>query len=150
MAPSLKEFAEQSPCLCFQLRKASRAITQVYDQMLRDTGLTACQVMILNVLVEIGSLPVTSLAEAMATDRTTITRNLQPLQRKGWVKLHKGKDRRSRVVSLTGGGTKAVRRTDPVFRTFREKLHTHLSEARLQALCQELAQTISTIQNFSL
>ena len=150
MDVSFKEFADQSPCLCFQLRKASRAITQVYDQMLRTTGLTACQMMILNVLSQIGALTVTALAEAMATDRTTITRNLQPLQRKGWVKLQKGKDRRSRLVGLTAAGSKAVRRTEPIFRDFQKKLHAHLSEARLQTLCQELAQTISTIQQFSL
>ena len=145
----LKSFAEQAPCLCFQLRKASRAITQVYDHMLRDIGLTACQMMILNTLHEMTHLTVTELAEAMATDRTTITRNLKPLERKEYVCIQKGKDKRSRDIHLTPAGEKVMIQAGPIFQSFQKKLHQEIGNAELQSLCEDLRLTISKIQQFS-
>ncbi len=74
-------------CTCANLRKAARAVTQVYDQALRPTGLKATQFTMLATLSNRGDLPLSRLAEALVMDRTTLTRNLKPLVGKGLVRI---------------------------------------------------------------
>ena len=79
-----------SICACANLRKATRAVTQVYDAALRPSGLKATQFTLLATLATLGDPPLTRLAEAMVKDRTTLTRNLKPLIAKGSVRVAEG------------------------------------------------------------
>ena len=84
---AIESFANESPCICFNLRKASRAITHIYDGMFKHIGITASQAAILFALQTVGPMTISELAMAMATDRTTITRNLKPIDREGLVHI---------------------------------------------------------------
>src|SRR5689334_16622792 len=91
-------------CACFNLRKAARAVTQIYESALEPSGLKATQISLLVALALRGPLPLTRLASSLVMDRTTLTRNLMPLRKKGWIANERGPDRRERSVALTRAG----------------------------------------------
>jgi DNA-binding MarR family transcriptional regulator len=99
--------AKESLCNCGALRKASRRVTRIYDEALAPVGLGSSQHTILAELARWTEQPPTlwELAEALVMDRTTITRNLRPLERDGYVTVHSSDvDRRSKRVALTAAG----------------------------------------------
>ena len=91
-------------CACFSLRKAARAVTQLYDDALKPARVLATQLPLLATSARLERATVTKLAEAMVMDRTTLTRNLRPLERDGLLRTEPGADRRVREVSLTKKG----------------------------------------------
>lgn len=95
-----------APCTCFKLRRAARRVTQVYDRHLQPTGLRITQFGLLARLRG-GPLGMTQLADRMGMDRTTLTRNLRPLERLGYVTVDQGEDRRTRSVAITQAGRTA-------------------------------------------
>jgi DNA-binding MarR family transcriptional regulator len=96
---------ETQDCNCFALRSAARHITQLYDQFLAPSGLRSTQFSILAKLRRLGPLTINELAKAMVTDRTTLGRNIQPLQRDGWIKIEPtASDRRAKKLHLTKTG----------------------------------------------
>jgi DNA-binding MarR family transcriptional regulator len=122
-----------SACNCLALRQAARHVTQFYDQLLTPSGLRATQYSILARLNRKGAMTINALAAELVMDRTTLGRNIRPLQRDGLVAIGPGKfDRRSRELRLTPAGearfqaalkgwTKAQARFERVFGARRAK-----------------------------
>lgn len=103
-------------CSCFNLRRAARRVTQVYDHELASTGLKATQLSLLALLRGDNTgkgIAITRLAEKLGMDRTTLTRNLGVVERDGMVTVRTGDDTRSRLVVLTKAGREAVNRAIP-------------------------------------
>ena len=97
-------------CNCLALRQAARHVTQFYDHFLAPAGLRATQFSILARLQRLGPMTISALAADLVMDRTTLGRNLQPLEREGLVAVVKGRtDRRSREIRLTDTGTERLR-----------------------------------------
>ena len=104
-------------CNCFSARKAARHITQVYDTILAPSGLRSTQYMILAVLNERGPLSVNELADVMVMNRTTMGKNLRPLERDDLVTVSVSDlDRRSRTIALTRHGSKMLDRAYPLWK----------------------------------
>ncbi len=103
-------------CTGAALRKAARRLSQFYDDALRPTGLKLTQYSVLVTLAYAEDPSITDLADRLMMDRTTLTRNLQPLKKAGWVRLGRGGDARSRAVELTPEGRQVLRRAAPVWR----------------------------------
>ena len=99
---------EFDSCTCLNLRKATRAVTQFYENLLEPTGLKITQLPILAEAATLGPVTMTKLSERLVMDRTTLTRNLQPLVRMGFIKVRAGEDRRARLVSVTQEGLEAL------------------------------------------
>ena len=116
-----KEIAECRECACFNLRKAARIVTQIYDGALRPTGIRATQFALLVHASVMGPVPLTKLAEAMATDRTTLARNLELLWKEGLLTIENGKDRRSRIINITDGGLKKLAEAYPIWKRTQEE-----------------------------
>lgn len=96
-------------CNCFAVRSAARHVTQLYDQFLAPSGLRANQFSILAKLDRLGPMTINMLAEAMVTDRTTLARNLKPLQRDGLINIEASPtDRRAKELHLTKTGMKRL------------------------------------------
>ena len=96
-------------CNCFAVRSAARHVTQLYDQFLAPSGLRANQFSILAKLDRLGPMTINMLAEAMVTDRTTLARNLKPLQRDGLINIEASpSDRRAKELHLTRTGMKRL------------------------------------------
>lgn len=92
-------------CNCLALRQATRHVTQFYDQFIGPLGLRATQYSILARLARKGAMTINALAAELVMDRTTLGRNIRPLQRDGLVAIAPGKlDRRRKELKLTRSG----------------------------------------------
>jgi DNA-binding MarR family transcriptional regulator len=93
-------------CNCLALRQATRHVTQFYDGFLVPAGIRATQYSILARLNRRGAMTINALAADLVMDRTTLGRNIRPLQRDGLVAIGPGKsDRRRKELRLTSSGT---------------------------------------------
>src|SRR5713226_8840642 len=96
-------------CTCTALREAARYVTQLYDQHLAASGLRSTQFSILTRLKELGPTTINALANAMVMDRTTLGRNILPLQRRRLILVKRGEgDARRRELHLTTAGLARV------------------------------------------
>ena len=106
--PTARPAARQD-CNCFAVRSAARHVTQLYDQFLAPTGLRVTQFSILAKLKRRGPLTVNALADDMLMDRTTLGRNIQPLERDGLIRIEPSpSDRRAKEIHLTKAGDKRL------------------------------------------
>jgi DNA-binding MarR family transcriptional regulator len=109
MAP--EPFADPANCNCLAVRQAARYITQFYDQHLAAAGLRATQYGILAKLKHHGQMSINELAAQLVMDRTTLGRNIRPLERDGLVAIEPDPaDRRSKVLHLTNTGRARFKR----------------------------------------
>lgn len=113
-----------TPCVCATFRKASRALTLLYDSYLRPAGLRVTQYSLLRNVLAREPVSVNRLAKATVTDRTTLTRNLRVLQQGGLIRIREGEDRRSREVTVTPRGREAVAKATPCW----ERAQAHVVE----------------------
>src|ERR1700730_3882453 len=96
-------------CNCLAVRQAARHITQFYDQFLAASGLRTTQFSILAKLRRLGPMSINALAAEMVMDRTTLGRNILPLERDGLIKIEPAvSDRRSKELHLTRAGDRRV------------------------------------------
>lgn len=128
-------------CVCAKLRKATRATTQIYDAILRPSGLRVTQFTLLVATRLIRTAPVTRLAKELGIERTTLTRNLRLLERQGLIRVRPGRDRRVREVVLTGRGLEALARAVPLWRRAQARVARALGGARLRRLQSDLTTT---------
>ena len=109
MAP--ETWPKADVCNCLALRQAARHVTQFYDQFLADTGLRTTQFSILAKLRRLGPLSINALAKEMVMDRTTLGRNILPLERERLITIVRGRsDRRSKELQLTEAGLARLRK----------------------------------------
>lgn len=125
-------------CTCFNLRKATRALTQVYDEALRPTGLGANQVAVLSVVKEMGPIGMGDLAAALVMDRTTLTRNLKPLLDANYVASTEGEDRRRRLIALTSKGLRVLTDAVPLWQEVQTRVSNTLGQNRWAGLLKDL------------
>jgi DNA-binding MarR family transcriptional regulator len=130
-------------CACFNLRKAARAVTQLYDAALAPSGVRATQLSVLVALSLAERAPLSRVAEALVMDRTTLTRNLRPLQRRGWVRIEPGEDRRERTLCLTEDGRAALAAAMPHWQRAQARVLAEIGAARWTDLLTDLHGLIS-------
>jgi len=133
-------------CTCFNLRKAARAVTQLYDGFLRPVNLRATQLSLLTVVERAGRISITRLAEVAVMDRTTITRNLEPLEREGLVRIEPGADARVREVSLTRAGRDRLAAALPHWERAQAHVTGRLGAGRTQRFLSDLSAAIAAAQ----
>lgn len=102
-------------CVCAALRQVTRAVTHIYDEALRPSGLRAMQFSILMTIRGHGEATVTELTAYLKLDQTTVTRSLQILERKGWIQQVKQADRRKRTVRVTSKGSATLKKAEPLW-----------------------------------
>ena len=117
--PTVEEcLAMGMTCACYNLRRTSRAVTQVFDAYFDEIGLKATQFTVLAALSyeSEGRPTVTHLAGALVLDQSSLSRNLAVLERQGLVVLEPGEDKRERIVALTRVGRALLARGYPVWK----------------------------------
>lgn len=122
------------PCMCANVRRASRVLTQIYDEAMRPLGVRMTQFSILQALSLMGTRLQGDLADFLALDSTTLTRAVHLLQKRGWVTVKKGKDRRERWLSLSPSGRAELARIQPAWQAVQNKLRLQLGEERSKRL----------------
>lgn len=125
-------------CACFNLRKASRMMTQAYDLYLQASGLTNTQFSLLVVASKHNPVSITELADQLAMDRTTLARNLQIVRRAGLVQVHPGRDARTKDVQVTAKGCRALEKALPLWAQAQSQVVDSLGRAYWHKLVKEL------------
>ena len=121
-------------CACFNFRKASRSVTQLFDQALAPTGLRSTQLVILITGELLGPSSIARMARELVMDRSTLTRNLRPLIAAGLLELSAGKDGREKQVELTAQGRKSLVKALPIWAGAQQSFVEHVGAARWQDL----------------
>ena len=123
-----------TPCLCNALRRASRAVSRLYDEELRGVGLRTTQYSLLTLLGRVGEVRQRDLSGQTLLDETTLTRALRPLVESGWVAVRAGEDRRERLVALTAAGAAKLEEARPAWVRAQERVRSLLAEGVWQEL----------------
>ena len=129
-------------CTCGELRKAARAITLLYDNAFRSSGLLSTQFNVLQAIHNIDSMRISDLANKLGMDRTTLTRNLSVLERQGFIKISQGKDHRARIVTTTQKGRNSVTKTISLWNEVQHKVKDQMGESSWRELMQNLGQLL--------
>jgi DNA-binding MarR family transcriptional regulator len=114
--------------MCANLRRTSRALTQLYEQALRPLGLRATQLTVLQVLSRSGKVSQGQLGEMLAMDSTSLTRALRIMRRQGWVAERRRDDRRERWLRLTKAGEEQLGCALPAWGKVQSRLHRQLGD----------------------
>lgn len=126
-------------CACASLRRASRAVTQLYEDALRGSGIRVTQFTLLQVLDRRGEKRQSDLDDFLALDSTTLSRSLKPLEANGWIRSRPGDDRRERYWSITKAGRAELERHKPRWAAVQQRLKEKLGDERWTAMLSELA-----------
>lgn len=124
-------------CLCLHVQRAARAVARRYDEVLRPLGLTNGQFSLLMSLNRPEPPTMGQVSAVLAMDRTTVTANLKPLERRGLVEVQVDeKDRRSRRLKLTSAGRRLLAEAMPLWekaQAINERLIPGTDPERLRA-----------------
>ena len=123
-----------APCACSRLRRATRAVTQLYDDALEPCGLRVTQLSLLRTLQREGPQRIGELAARNLLDRTALSRNLDPLVLRELVAIAPGRDARTREASLTRKGSRAIAAAQPHWERVQREVARHVGRERLAAL----------------
>lgn len=122
------------PCLCANVRRAARALTQLYDEALRPAGLRATQFTVLQALDLAGEVSQGELGRLLVMDSTTLTRTLRLLSSHGWIEAHPGRDRRERRLRLSASGRRQLARAMPRWGRVQARLRSRTGQRRWREL----------------
>ncbi|GFO68908.1 MarR family transcriptional regulator [Geomonas limicola] len=124
-----------SVCSCVNLRRASRAITRIYDKALEPVDLKITQYSVLANVARSGPLSSSNLARILRLDRTTLVRNLKSLQAAGFIEDHpEAGDPRERAIRITEAGHLMVDKARPLWGLAQRQIEDHLGSAALNQL----------------
>lgn len=129
-APAAFDF----PCACATARRAARAVTQLYDMHLRASDIEGTQFALLSVLGSIGPCSQAAIGHRFALDKTTLSRNLKLLKRKGWIETAAATDGRERRYVLTTTGQKHLAAAKPAWRRAQERLRASMTTKEWDAM----------------
>ena len=141
--------ASQSPglqdCNCLAIRQAARHVTQFYDQLFAPVGLRATQFAILNRLRRDGPMTINALAAALVMDRTTLGRNILPLERDGLIEIVASPaDRRRRELRLSDAGAEKLRRASERWRVAQTRFDAVFGSERAATLRDLLREVVAS------
>ncbi len=143
----LDKYAEAAAaCACSNFRRASRAVTQLFDQALEPSGLRSTQLVILLEIAVARSSTVPQIARRLVMDRSTLQRNLQPLVKRGFIKVDSSKERRSQLLTLTPRGHKAVAEAVPLWHRAQTHFVQHLGQKRWRILRSNLSDAVNAVR----
>ena len=133
------------PCLCANLRRASREVSQLYEDALRPTGLRATQFTVLQALSIAGEVTQGDLARILAMDSTTLTRTLAIMGRHGWIAKRRGEDRREWRMRLSKAGQTRFQQALPHWEKAQARVRRQLGEElsdNVMTLTQKITNTL--------
>jgi len=123
---------------CFNFRKVTRAVTQFYDRHLESADIRATQFTLLLTLTSATGKTLTEMAEGLVMDRTTLTRNLKPLEKAGLITTTKLADRRTKGYVLTEKGRASIEKGVPLWRKAQDHVVGQFGQERYNRLLEEL------------
>ena len=131
-------------CLCTNLRRAARGVSRHYDGALDGFGINVAQYSLLCNLKRLDQPSISSLAQAMGLDRSTLGRNVRVLEGAGLLKMTEGADQRNRLLCLTQAGEDCLAAALPAWEAAQQRLMDRLGEAKRTQLLQLLDELAGT------
>jgi len=139
MANKDKKYRQLLECSCNMIRKSARKVTQFYESGLRESGIKPTQFTILAALANTGPVQLTQLADKLLLERTGLTRNLNVLERNGWVQLQTGvEDSRQRIVSLSKKGYEQLDHAIPHWKKAQKAITNEMGQDTITGLRKTL------------
>jgi len=132
--PAAAEVLTEFDCACATARQVARVLTQMYDRCLRESGLEAPQFALLMTLSRQGPTSQAAMGRRYGIDKTTLSRNLKLLQRKGWIAASVGRDRRVRLFALTPFGRERLDAAKPKWKAAQQRLRAEMTDADWAAM----------------
>src|SRR6185295_10590211 len=117
---------------------AARKVSSLYDQFLSASGLTNTQYSILINVARAGSVSRTALAERLGMERTTLTRNIRPLEQAKWIEATASDDRRERLLRLSPNGTRKLRQSYALWEEAQKAFQAEIGKGVLEQLRKTL------------
>jgi len=143
--------AAAETCACSNFRKASRAITQLFDHALQPSGLRSTQMIILLEIAYAASTTAPQLARRLVMDPSTLARNLKLIATNGWITSRPGKQRRGHHIFLTRQGSRVLEKAIPLWERAQTAFAAELGEPRWQKLQSDLSAALAVARtNFRL
>ncbi len=121
-----------SPCYCTKIRKASKALTQYYINILKPSGLKITQFALLNNLRRLGPVTMSTLSEATNLERTTLIRNLKPLENKKLIQIISQENSKANLIYLTDNGEKILNLTLPYWEKAQKSIEEILTKEEIE------------------
>lgn len=115
-----------TPCLCSALRKATRAVTRIYDDALRPAELRITQFALLRNLARRGEQRMRDLSAVLVVEETGLNRSVRALQDRGWIAIRTGDDRRERLLSITAAGRAMIAEAEPLWQAAQRRMADEL------------------------
>ena len=132
-------------CVCFNLRRVTRQVTQFFDAELRRHGIRPTQTPILSALAAKSDWSMEALSDWLGMERTTLVRNLRPLERDGLVRVS-GAGRGGRVnLSLTPKGRQSLAHAKPAWQAAQQAVVETLGARRWSGILSDLKQAARTL-----
>lgn len=123
-----KRLKPSSICNCINLRRASRAITQFYDELLRPSGLKVTQYSLLSHLRRLGPLSMNEFSQAIRLERTTLVRNLKLLERMGLISILAAKNSQAYQICITDSGLESLNSAFPYWQQAQKRIKDLLTD----------------------
>jgi DNA-binding MarR family transcriptional regulator len=136
--PKERDMSMMENCVCFNLRRVARVVTQFYDAQMRRHGIRPTQGTMLAALNAQESWTMAELSDLLGMERTTLLRNLRPLERDGLVNIGGGGRGRLVELAITAKGRKQVEKLTPAWRSAQSAVVKTLGQKRWSAVLSDL------------
>ncbi len=133
----MKPEVEFSDCMCLSIRKASRNITQAYNEEFKGLGINITQFSVLAILAGTGKQTITKVAHQLGSERTTVTRAIAILEKKKLIKIVLGADKRERLIAISKKGIEILDLARPHWKSAQLKIE-HLLTNQIDNLRSNL------------
>ncbi|MGP1680187.1 MAG: MarR family winged helix-turn-helix transcriptional regulator [Burkholderiales bacterium] len=133
-------------CTCARLRKLTRRLTRIYDAHLAAQAIKVTQYSLLANAAR-GERTLSEFAVELEMDRSTLSRNLEPLAAQGWVEISVGADTRSRRISVTAAGRRKLKAALPLWRKAQCEIESLLGAASVGELHRDIERSLALLSN---
>lgn len=138
-------------CACANLRTVSGSLTQLYNKLLKPTGLKITQYYMLGNIYTSPDISISKLGEIMQLDQTTVTRNLNILKESGLVQINRaGYDSRTKVISITDLGYEKLNNATPIWNEVQDRIEGSIGRDEYADLLNKLKELQEVIDNYDL
>ena len=121
-------------CMAYRARMISRVISAIYDEALAPLGLKGSQLNVLTALAHLGPSAQTTLCTQLKIDKSTLSRNIERMRKRGWLAADLGGDNRTHMVSLTRKGAQLLRDAFPLWRKAQREASRRVGDEGVAAL----------------
>jgi len=143
---SRHEIAEGIECTAFNLKRATRVVQNLFDDAFKPVRLEGTQYTVLGHIFVYGPISLTKLADLMDVDRTTLARNLGPLEKRGLVEMKPGSDRRAKFINITIKGKEVLSDALPLWKETQEKIKTALGFENWDSMMSNLTGLVTNLK----